>query len=66
MTEPETIRCRAQKTPACYQGRPSSEIYGEGEGMAGDGTFKDGTVVCDPCYIVLGTPTHAELEAKGL
>lgn len=67
MTEPETIRCRAKRSEDCYDGRASLGVYGEEEpGMRGDGTFKDGTVVCDACYIALGTPTNAQLEAMGL
>ncbi len=50
----DTIRCRSCCTDACYDGRPEDEVYEEG--MAGDGTFDGETVICDPCYIMEGTP----------
>lgn len=66
-SEPETIRCRAHVSSACYEGKPSAHIYGEDEpGMAGDGTYDGETVICDACYLKLGGPTHAELGVMGL
>lgn len=50
----ELIRCRAQRSDDCYDGRPTAEIYEDGN-MAEDGTFerRSGTVVCDACYVWL-------------
>jgi hypothetical protein len=56
------ITCRAKVSDACYDGRPSAAIYGSFE----DGTYKNGSVVCDPCYIMLGQPTNEALAARGL
>ena len=61
-----TIRCRAQVSEACYHGRPEFEVYDkEGPGQREDGSWdqRTGSVVCDPCYIELGTPPSHFLEA---
>lgn len=70
MTEPVIIHCRAQVHSDCLHGQPSRVQFGEGymEGvvdppLSEDGTYDGATVVCDPCYMALGAPTHAELPA---
>jgi hypothetical protein len=65
------ITCRAKVSDACYDGRPSAAIYGSFEDgtpveQTEDGTYKNGSVVCDPCYIMLGQPTNEALAARGL
>jgi hypothetical protein len=54
--EGERIVCRVKKSPRCYDGRLSSPVY-DGEGMAGDGTYDERSVICDACYIAIGTPS---------
>ncbi len=53
------IKCRAKVHPDCYDGRRESPE----ERMREDGTWDGDTVVCDACYIVLGTPLYEELPA---
>lgn len=55
----ERVRCRSRASGKCYDGRLSSEVYPE-DGMSDDGTFDGETVVCDACYIALGSPTSAD------
>lgn len=63
---PHLIRCRARVVATCYDGRPTSVQFGEDLPMTEDGTFLPtqggGSLVCDPCYINLGTPLNADLE----
>jgi len=54
--EGERIVCRVKKSPRCYDGRSSFPLYDE-EGMAGDGTYDGESVICDACYIAIGTPS---------
>ena len=59
MTAREQVRCRVRKSDSCYHGRPSKEVYPE-DGMSDDGTFDGESVVCDACYIALGSPTAGD------
>lgn len=51
----ENVVCRAHLTSKCHQGRlyshPGSHV--DGSGMAVDGTYKNGSIVCDDCYVRL-------------
>lgn len=59
------IRCRAKISPECYDGKDEFDgIYDpDGPGMSEDGTWNGKTVVCDACYIAIGTPTNDQLDA---
>lgn len=41
-------------------GLDTERVYGPDEGMDADSTFDGQTVVCDACYIALGTPNAAD------
>lgn len=64
MPHPDLVRCRAGVTAACYHGRDMTHLY-EGESWTNDGTWlpssEGGSIVCDPCYIALGTPDNGRL-----
>ena len=55
--DPAVLRCRARVATACYNGRRFT-------GWREDGTYRrsDDTIVCDACYIALGTPEKRYLE----
>ena len=56
------IRCRARVSKECYNGRDEAEVY-DSKNQSEDGTWNGRSVVCDPCYIRLGTPPNAQLDA---
>jgi hypothetical protein len=55
-TMADSTKCRAQVHEACEDGVQSRH-------WRDDGTFDGATVVCDPCYIALGTPVNEDLPA---
>lgn len=65
------IRCRAKVHPRCYDGQPSRVQFGEdfmGDGtkdppLDEDGTYDGSSIVCDPCYVAIGAPVHADIPA---
>ena len=57
------IRCRAQVSEACCDGKiDEARIYDSGV-MSEDGTWNGTTVVCDACYIAIGQPRLEDLDA---
>jgi hypothetical protein len=50
------IKCRAKRSPNCYEGRECVSVYGGYDSMDDDGTFDGETVICDACYIAIGQP----------
>lgn len=62
MSDP--LKCRARVHADCYHGRDDQDIYYD-ESWRTDGTYlrDSDSVVCDACYIALGTPDNGpELE----
>lgn len=59
------IRCRAQVTPSCEQLRGLTQEAVYGGTQSEDSTWRpsDDTVVCTACYIALGQPSLAQLDA---
>ena len=59
------IRCRAQCSSMCLHGKPLIEQFGDPEQdhMSFDGTYiaSSDSIVCDYCYIKLGTPRNPVL-----
>lgn len=53
------MECRAQVTEKCYNERDWIDIYGSDHAYRQDGTYsdRDGTVICDECYIAIGQPS---------
>jgi len=56
------IVCRAKVSDHCYDGKPCGTIYGDGPNdldanMSYDGLFDGVSVICDPCYIKIGSPS---------
>lgn len=65
MTMPDPLHCRAQVHDACYHGRTDTKVVYGGDSWRTDGTYlaESDSVVCDACYIKLGTPDNGpELE----
>jgi hypothetical protein len=60
-----TVRCRAAVSSKCKHGRPLIEHFGDPDAthMSDDGTYitESDSIVCDPCYIKLGTPLNPVL-----
>jgi hypothetical protein len=44
------INCRARVHPECYDGQRSELQFGENLPLSEDGTYKEGTIICDACY----------------
>lgn len=63
MTPRYVIVCRAQVDPDCYHGSPTARQFDEDLPMDEDGTYDGSSIVCDACYIALGTPLNADLPA---
>ena len=65
LADPATVSCRAKlDDQPCYHGRPVSEAYPDEPIVMNrqvDGTYdeRDGTVVCDPCYLALFSFTRS-------
>jgi hypothetical protein len=56
-----TVRCRVRVSKACTHGKPLMAEFGDPEqGLPDDGTYResDDSVVCNACYIVIGTPNN--------
>lgn len=47
------VACRAQVSETCDNGKDERIVYGPDETQQDDGTWDGGTVVCDPCYVLL-------------
>lgn len=64
----ETIRCRAKVAKACLHGKPMIAQTGDPDQstMDCDGTYieSSNSIVCDPCYIKLGTPPNPVLPYR--
>lgn len=67
MAPSNIIHCRARVSVECYDGQPSAKYYHDGETWLDDGTYQQGTIVCNACYVMCivvcpsGSATHAEL-----
>ena len=61
------ITCRAKVTDGCLDGKATVHQFGEDIDQDEDGTFLDGTIICDYCYMRLmpltasGRGLHHEL-----
>lgn len=59
----DIIKCRAKVAQHCLDGKPAAEQFGEDLPLTADGTYRMGTIICDPCYakVTLASPTGRDL-----
>lgn len=60
----DAIRCRANLSASCQQGKPSR--YENPDGWREDGTYDEATdtIVCTPCYLAVGQPLKPQINAR--
>jgi hypothetical protein len=50
---PNIVACRARIAQGCTDGKPTLEEFGEDLPLEEDGTYQDGSIICNSCYIRL-------------